>query len=70
MRRARKTITFANFIWEEGEISREMAAAMAERCRAGVKVNVLLDAVGSAKMEEPHRAILREELDPKGIYLG
>jgi cardiolipin synthase len=60
IRGARTSITFANFIYEEGEISREMAAAMAERCRAGVKVSVLLDAVGSAKMEESHRAILRE----------
>jgi cardiolipin synthase len=60
MREARRTITFANFIYEEGEIAREMAATMAERCHAGVKVNVLLDAVGSAKMEEAHRDILRD----------
>jgi cardiolipin synthase A/B len=60
MRAARKTITFANFIYEEGDISREMAATMAARCRAGVKVNVLLDAVGSNKMEEAHRDILKD----------
>ena len=35
--RSRKTIVFAHFVYEEGAISREMAAAMAERCRAGVK---------------------------------
>lgn len=60
VRGARRTITFANFVYEPGEIAREMAAAMAERCRAGVKVNVLLDAVGSSRMAEPHRALLRD----------
>jgi cardiolipin synthase len=60
VRAARKTLTFANYIYESGEISREMAAAMAERCRAGVKVNVLLDAVGSNQMEGSHRAMLAE----------
>jgi len=58
VRGAQKTITFANFVYEPGEISRELAEAMAERCRAGVEVNVLLDAVGSAKMAEPDRDIL------------
>jgi cardiolipin synthase len=60
VRGARRTITFANFMYEAGEVSRQMAAAMAARCRAGVTVNVLVDAVGSAKMEESHRAMLRE----------
>jgi phosphatidylserine/phosphatidylglycerophosphate/cardiolipin synthase-like enzyme len=36
IRAARRTITFANFLYEEGEISRQLAAALAERCRAGV----------------------------------
>ena len=58
VRGAQKTITFANFVYEPGEISRELAEAMAERCRAGVEVNVLLDAVGSAKMADPDRDIL------------
>jgi len=50
IREARSTITFANFIYEDGAIAGEMAAALAERCRAGVAVNVLLDAVGSSQM--------------------
>jgi cardiolipin synthase len=60
VRDAQKTITFANFVYEPGEIAREMAEALAERCRAGVEVNVLLDAVGSGKMAGPHRDILRD----------
>lgn len=50
IRQARTTITFANFIYEDGDIARRMADALAERCRAGVKANVLLDAVGSSQM--------------------
>jgi cardiolipin synthase A/B len=36
-----------------------MAEVLAERCRAGVGVNVLLDAVGSSKMPKPQRRLLR-----------
>src|SRR5690348_5624608 len=50
IRGARTTITFANFIYEDGDIAGRMADALAERCRAGVKANVLLDAVGSSGM--------------------
>jgi cardiolipin synthase len=59
IRGARETITFANFMYEPGEISGQMATALAERCLAGVEVNVLLDAVGSAKMEAAHRDTLK-----------
>src|SRR5690349_19443315 len=54
IRGARTTITFANFIYEDGAIAGEMATALAERCRAGVAVNVLLDAVGSRQMPRQH----------------
>ena len=58
IRSARTTITFANFVYEDGEIAREMAEALAERCRAGVGVNVLVDAIGSNKMPKPLRKVL------------
>src|SRR5438045_7662144 len=58
IRSARPTITFANFVYEDGEIAREMAEALAERCRAGVGVNVLVDAIGSNKMPKPLRKML------------
>jgi cardiolipin synthase len=44
---ARASITYAQYTFEEGPVAREVAAALAERCRAGVKVHVLLDGVGS-----------------------
>jgi cardiolipin synthase len=58
IRGARTTITFANFVYEDGEIARDMAEALAERCRAGVGVNVLVDAVGSNKMSMALRTML------------
>lgn len=50
IRGARTTINFANFSYEDGDVAREMAEALAERCRAGVGVNVLVDAIGSKGM--------------------
>jgi cardiolipin synthase A/B len=59
IRGARTTITFANYIYEDGAIARTMAETLAERCRAGVGVNVLLDAVGSSSMPTEERETLR-----------
>ena len=52
IRGAEKSITFETYIYWSGDIGREFAAAIAERARKGVKVHVLLDWVGSAKMDE------------------
>lgn len=52
IRRARRTITFETYIYWSDSIGREFAQALSERARAGVKVHVLLDWVGSAKMDE------------------
>ena len=37
IRKAKSTITFAQYLYEDGSIARDLAAAFAERCRAGVK---------------------------------
>jgi cardiolipin synthase A/B len=47
IRSAKRTITFENFLFDEGRISFRFAEAMAERARAGVKVHFLQDAMGS-----------------------
>ena len=52
IRGARSTITFETYIYWSGRIGREFANALAERARAGVRVHVLMDWVGSGKMEE------------------
>jgi cardiolipin synthase len=56
---ARRTITFANFVYENGEIATDMATALAERCRAGVRAHILLDAVGSSHMPKRYKESLR-----------
>jgi len=53
IRAAKQTITFETYIYWSGDIGREFVEALSERARAGVKVHVLLDWVGSAKMDKP-----------------
>ena len=48
---ARQTINFETYIYWSGEIGKRFAEALAERARAGVKVNVLVDWLGSQKMD-------------------
>lgn len=48
---AKKTITFETFIYWEGSIGKEFSHALSERALAGVKVHVLLDWIGSRRME-------------------
>ncbi len=52
IRSAQSTITFESYIYWSGDIGREFAEALSQRSRNGVKVHVLLDWVGSAKMDE------------------
>ena len=51
IRAAHASINFETYIYWAGDIGREFAEALAERARTGVKVHVLLDWVGSAKMD-------------------
>jgi len=44
---AHKTITYAQYFYEDGPVSRDIANALSERGLAGVGVNVLLDAFGA-----------------------
>ena len=52
IRSAERSITFETYIYWAGDIGREFANALAERALAGVKVHVLLDWVGSAKIDD------------------
>jgi len=62
IRGAERTICFETFIYWSGSIGREFAAALSERARAGVKVHVVLDWVGSGKMD----ASMLEEMKRAG----
>jgi len=44
IRSAQRTITFENFLFQEGEIADAFAQALAERARAGVRIHFLQDA--------------------------
>ncbi len=52
IRAARQTITFESYIYWSGDIGQKFADALSERARAGVRVHVLLDWVGSQKIED------------------
>ena len=59
IRGATRTITFETYIYWSGDIGREFTQALAERARSGVKVHVLLDWVGSAKMDDALLDVMR-----------
>jgi cardiolipin synthase len=59
IRAARHTITFETYIYWSGEVGKQFAEALAERSRAGVKVHVVLDWVGTGKIERQYLDDLR-----------
>jgi cardiolipin synthase len=65
IRSARSTITFETYIYWSGKIGRDFADALSQRARAGVKVHVLLDWVGSGKMDPE----LLEEMERSGVQI-
>lgn len=62
---AQKTITFETYIYWSGDIGKEFAVALSERAKAGVKVHVLLDWLGSAKIDES----ILEEMRAAGVQI-
>ena len=65
IRGAQKTISFETYIYWSGSIGREFADTLAERARAGVKIHVLLDWIGSLKMDPS----LIEEMKQAGVQV-
>jgi cardiolipin synthase len=65
IRGAKKTITFETYIYWSGDIGKQFADALAERARHGVKVHVLIDWVGSQKMESE----LLKEMKDAGVQV-
>jgi cardiolipin synthase len=52
IRGARKSITYAQYLYEDGAIAHEIAEAFAERCRSGVQVKILLDSLGAGNIPQ------------------
>ena len=65
IRDARQTITFETYIYWSGDIGWVFARALEERARAGVKVHVLLDWLGSQKIEQA----MLDEMKASGIEI-
>lgn len=65
IRSAKQSITFETYIYWSGDIGRAFADALSERARAGVKVHVLLDWVGSAKVD----ADFIREMETAGVEI-
>jgi cardiolipin synthase A/B len=57
MNNAKRSLNFLSYLYWSGEIATEIAGALCAAAKRGVEVNVLLDAVGSAKMD---RKLVRE----------
>jgi cardiolipin synthase len=52
IRAAQHTITFETYIYWSESIGHEFSDALSERARAGVKVHLMLDFIGSMKMDD------------------
>jgi cardiolipin synthase A/B len=65
IRAARTSITFETYIYWSGEIGSEFATALAEQAHRGVKVHVLIDWIGSAKMDES----LMQQMTAAGVQI-
>lgn len=59
IRSAKHSIDFETYVFWDGQIGREFTEALAERARAGVHVNAILDADGTRKMGRQNLAELR-----------
>jgi len=57
---AKSTITFAQYLYEDGAFARALAQAFVERCRAGVQVHILIDSQGSGEIPEDIPVIMRD----------
>lgn len=63
IRAARRSINLEAYIFQRGDVTRRFVAALAERARAGVKVNVVCDAIGSFLMT---RGYFKEVIEAGG----
>jgi len=50
IRSAKRSISLETYVFQDGQIAHQFTEALAERARAGVKVNAILDAQGTQKM--------------------
>jgi cardiolipin synthase len=57
---AKKSVTFETFIYWRGTVGEMFSLALAERAKDGVRVHVLIDALGSADVDRQHLDQMRD----------
>ncbi|MGZ4631670.1 MAG: phospholipase D-like domain-containing protein [Actinomycetes bacterium] len=65
IRGAQSTVDLMTFVYWRGDIAVEFAAAMSERARAGVRVRLLIDALGGRLIEQS----LVDDMDSAGVQV-
>ena len=65
IRAAESTVDLMTFVYWQGDIAQEFADAMAERARAGVRVRLLIDALGGRLIEKT----LVNAMDDAGVQV-
>ncbi|MDX1657559.1 MAG: phospholipase D-like domain-containing protein [Nitriliruptorales bacterium] len=65
IRGAEHTVDLLSYVWWKGDICTEFAEALATKAREGVRVRVLLDAIGARLMEEDDK----ERMEDAGVSL-
>jgi cardiolipin synthase len=60
IRAAEKSVHFETFLWKDGVLGRRVAAALADRARAGRQVRVMLDDTGSKKVGKEALRLMRD----------
>src|SRR5687768_8695522 len=70
IRGARRSITLEAYIFQKGKVADAFVATLTERARAGVKVNLVLDAIGSFATWNSYFKDLREAGGKVSWYHG
>ena len=65
---AKQTVHFETYLWKEGKIGQRMADAFSKQARAGVKVRLVLDAVGCKKIGDKARQQMEDAGCKIAIY--
>ena len=66
IREAQRTLCLLTYVYWRGDIARDVADALCERARAGVEVNVIIDAMGGVKIEKD----LVEQMAEAGVRMS
>jgi cardiolipin synthase len=60
IRSAQKTINFETYVWWSGGVGASFADALSDRAKNGVRVNVILDPIGSDRIDKQYIKQMRE----------